>query len=1117
MAYDPNSTYEPPRRAYYGQMQPPGPVQNGSRNPVQEQYDDYAQQSWDEGYDQQYDQYNGYGQDVRQGRAPQSPQYDDGYQGGYQNSTQRAGRPPNGREQQQRQERQYDPRYQQRQERGRQQNYEQPVKQQRPQLPPSEPYQMGVTKPNPRNVRNYQMQNQSHQHPAPRLQDNAGTRPQTAPQPQKKHDPSKMTMEEWKAKERERMHVEAALPETLAWDNAFPTFPTARERSRPASPNRESAEYLTPSTSNGQRSEGRPEMSRKISQQTEPTPQHDQLDRPPIEHKPWSFEPIKDRPAQQKASPPTQQLPQFGNQAPSQVTSHGQQYSSQQMPMADQRQSPANAQAQWQYRNERNVPHQPRQPSSRAPPMQPIDTRQAQQQPRPAYMDHHPLSPANVPQRPSTAQGPRSPLKQSMASPTSAYAPTQPQQDYYGGQGAPPLNASAHERYDRQGSLDDVYYADNRAPPPATAAPRNRDQEIEAEMPDFDSAAPGGTSLLHKRSQNAKVASPPQMSNVPPQNMNASAAPLPPHSQRFYAQQQDPSSRSLPDQRGPKQKQGGITNGFVFGIPGESTQQAPYDDQYGQQGPPGPNGIPYQHPGPPIQPPFAREQQPRRSMDDARQMPYRQGPPPTQRMHPNGQPPRGQYPPQQRPDRNISARRPEHPQPAYSDPVQARGGSAPPMRPAFQGPPGGAANGAPLSQQRSAPEQQEPQRSHSNPDSLPQHPVPVRPGLMDGGPAQASKPPPVRNHPNAPPPSHQRQGSLVESSKPVTAAELDHLRAAVDANPNNHKQALLLARKFVEAADVLASEGGRANPPTVAKNRERYILEAHKRVKKLVAAGYPDAQFYLADCYGQGLLGLEFDPKEAFNLYQAAAKAGHAEAAYRTAMCCELGPADGGGTRQDFPKAVQWYRRGAALGDSSAMFKIGVISLKGLLGQQKNVGEGVSWLKRAAERGDSDNPQAFYELATLYESANTSPEVRNKVVADDQYALELFQKAAQKGHKFAQFRLGQAFEYGNLGLPIDNRQSISWYSKAASQGEHQAELALSGWYLTGADGILEHSDTEAYLWARKAAAAEPPLAKAMFAMGYFTETGIGCPASVDEAKKWYGRAACKFSHFVVWL
>lgn len=77
------------------------------------------------------------------------------------------------------------------------------------------------------------------------------------------------------------------------------------------------------------------------------------------------------------------------------------------------------------------------------------------------------------------------------------------------------------------------------------------------------------------------------------------------------------------------------------------------------------------------------------------------------------------------------------------------------------------------------------------------------------------------------------------------------------------------------------------------------------------------------------------------------------------------------------------------------------------------------------------------------------------------------------------------------------------------QEEHQSELALSGWYLTGSEGVLQQSDTEAYLWARKAAQAG--LAKAEYAMGYLTEVGIGAPASIEDAKRWYWRSACKSS------
>jgi TPR repeat protein len=340
---------------------------------------------------------------------------------------------------------------------------------------------------------------------------------------------------------------------------------------------------------------------------------------------------------------------------------------------------------------------------------------------------------------------------------------------------------------------------------------------------------------------------------------------------------------------------------------------------------------------------------------------------------------------------------------------------------------------------------------------------------------------------------------------PVTHDELNRLRNTWRANPADNATGLLLAKKLVEAANVLADEGGTADSRTRNKNREKFILEGHKIIKKLSSAGYAEATFYLADCYGQGLLGLQVDTKEAFLLYQSGAKAGHAASAYRTAVCCEMGHEEGGGTKKDPLKAVQWYRRAAALGDTPALYKMGMILLKGLLGQQKNFGEAINMLKRAADRADKDNPHALHELALIYE-AQTGNE---RIIQDEAYALQLFHQAADLNYKFSQFRLGQAYEYGLLGCPIDARTSIAWYTRAAAQEEHQSELALSGWYLTGTQGILEQSDTEAYLWARKAACAEPPLPKALFAMGYFTEVGIGCPRSLDEAKRWYGRAAGK--------
>ncbi|CAM1502015.1 Fc.00g039990.m01.CDS01 [Cosmosporella sp. VM-42] len=418
--------------------------------------------------------------------------------------------------------------------------------------------------------------------------------------------------------------------------------------------------------------------------------------------------------------------------------------------------------------------------------------------------------------------------------------------------------------------------------------------------------------------------------------------------------------------------------------------------------------------------------------------------------------------------------------------------------------------------------------SHSrNPDGLPSHPAPVRPGLMaDSMVNLNSKPPPVRNYggmstpapqPVAPLPQQQQQQHQLPPQQPrpksnnskasqhdetpVTAQELEHLRQVIKSNPNDQESALRLAKRLVEAADVLVPK--LPDPKSRSRARERYLVDSHKILKKLSNAQNSDAMFSMADCNGRGLFGSEPDNKEAFTLYQSAAKIGHPAAAYRTAVCCEIGHEDGGGTRKDPLKAIQWYKRSATLGYPPAMYKVGMILLKGLLGQPKNPREAVGWLKRAAERADAENPHALHELGLLYESAQPS----DAYLRDEPYALELFMQAAELGYKFSQYKLGCTYEYGLLGCPIDPRLSIMWYSRAATQEEHQAELALSGWYLTGSENVLTQSDTEAYLWARKAAIAG--LAKAEYAMGYFTEVGIGVPANMEDAKRWYWRAAAQ--------
>ncbi|POV96820.1 hypothetical protein PSHT_14930 [Puccinia striiformis] len=387
------------------------------------------------------------------------------------------------------------------------------------------------------------------------------------------------------------------------------------------------------------------------------------------------------------------------------------------------------------------------------------------------------------------------------------------------------------------------------------------------------------------------------------------------------------------------------------------------------------------------------------------------------------------------------------------------------------------------------------------------------------------------------PPSRAQTLMPPKTGPTISKASIDEYRNRIknDPDPEAHFN---YAKFLIEAARKLASGGAAGDDKAIKKYRDALLQESLKLIKKLATQGvglgkppYADAQFFLANCLGNGSLTLQVDHEKAYNLYVQASKQNHPAATYRTAVCNELGA----GTRKDAQRAILFYRKACALGDTAGMYKLGMILLSGLLGQPKNPQEALLWLKRAAQQADEDNPHALHELAQLYEkpplvtigapststSTSTSTSSNGKHAAqhqatppaqisylvqrDEGYARELYTQAAQLGYPASQNRLGACYEYGALNCPIDPRRSIGWYTKAAERGDAESELALSGWYLTGSDGVLKQSDSEAYLWARRAASKGLP--KAEYAVGYYAEVGIGVKQDIEEAKRWYMRAA----------
>lgn len=115
------------------------------------------------------------------------------------------------------------------------------------------------------------------------------------------------------------------------------------------------------------------------------------------------------------------------------------------------------------------------------------------------------------------------------------------------------------------------------------------------------------------------------------------------------------------------------------------------------------------------------------------------------------------------------------------------------------------------------------------------------------------------------------------------------------------------------------------------------------------------------------------------------------------------------------------------------------------------------------------------------------------------------EKAAYLGFPKAQVKMGSAYELCELGCEFSPALSLHYNALAARQGEAEAEMAISKWFLCGYDGVFEKNEELAFTYAQRAA--RSGLSTAEFAIGYFHEIGMYVPVDLIEARKWYAKAA----------
>ncbi|EEB06411.1 1,3-beta-glucan synthase regulatory factor Chf3/Chr4 [Schizosaccharomyces japonicus yFS275] len=261
-----------------------------------------------------------------------------------------------------------------------------------------------------------------------------------------------------------------------------------------------------------------------------------------------------------------------------------------------------------------------------------------------------------------------------------------------------------------------------------------------------------------------------------------------------------------------------------------------------------------------------------------------------------------------------------------------------------------------------------------------------------------------------------------------------------------------------------------------------------------IRAIYDDARTYEV-----GIFDVCSDIDQAWQMYADSAAQGHARSLYRLGVILE--------EQGDLEGAVQYFERGIEENDTACCWRLGLLILEGELdnmGYAEQRSRGVDLIRQSAKYADADSPSGLYSygLLLLHEHPGfVDLDAENvQVERDEHTAVRSFAKAAFLGNSSAQLRMGAVFEFGKYGLPLNPEYSVLYYTLASRQGETEADVALSKWYLHGGHNVPKDADLS-YEHASKAAVAGN--ATGQFITGYIEEMR----GNIDDAINWYSAAA----------
>ncbi|KAG7089868.1 hypothetical protein E1B28_011510 [Marasmius oreades] len=261
------------------------------------------------------------------------------------------------------------------------------------------------------------------------------------------------------------------------------------------------------------------------------------------------------------------------------------------------------------------------------------------------------------------------------------------------------------------------------------------------------------------------------------------------------------------------------------------------------------------------------------------------------------------------------------------------------------------------------------------------------------------------------------------------------------------------------------------------------------------------------------------NPRQAFRDFEGAARGGYARAWFRIGRDYEA--------FGDVVHAKECFERGAKNGVAACMYRLGMAHLLGQLNLPVSPEIALPLLKRAAVASHLDSPQPGYVYALLllgeFTQYTVPPHLWNQLQLLPPHLAHLpgnqgvqgeakthLERSAHLHFAPAQYKLGHAYEFAVPPWEFDALLSVEWYSRASQQGEVEADMALSKWFLCGSGDVagpngFDKDESLARVFAEKAARRGLPSAE--FGLAYYFEVGVGGEKNLNESIAWYAKAA----------